>query len=38
MILFEFDKIVKSKYKNYTNKSGSLMDCKKFKKMFNINI
>lgn len=32
MVLFEFDKIVKSKYKNYINKSGSSIDFEEFKK------
>lgn len=33
MTLFEFDKIIKSKYKNYINKSGSLMNFEEFKKI-----
>lgn len=32
MVLFEFDKIVKSKYKNYINKSCSSIDFEEFKK------
>lgn len=38
MVLFEFNKIIKSKYKNYINKSSSSIDFEEFKKKCLISI